>query len=217
MLFALPAILGKCLDFPDSRLVFLEARVYARMQDPCVVPAFMPPETPEDARWFAAEVQPHERSLRAFLQVAAPACVAVDDLLQESYLRLLRARESGPIRCAKALLFAIARNAVRDALRHKLANREISSTEIDTMSVPDDSTAVVDLVSRRQEQALLAEAIRALPQRCREVLIFRKIHGLPQKEIAARLGISENTVESLVSRGLRRCADHIRRHLRPRL
>ena len=33
-----------------------------------------------------------------------------DDLLQEPYLRLLRARENGPIRCVKALLFAIARN-----------------------------------------------------------------------------------------------------------
>jgi RNA polymerase sigma-70 factor (ECF subfamily) len=173
----------------------------------------VPPQTPEDARWFAEEVQPHERSLRAYLKAAAPATADPDDLLQETYLRLLHARENGvPIRCAKALLYAIARNAVRDAVRQKLTNREIPGTEIDALPVLDNAD-VVDLVSRRQEQVLLAEAIGALPTRCREVLLLRKIHGLSQKEIAAQLGISENTVESLVARGVRRCADHLRKRL----
>ncbi len=164
-------------------------------------------------RWFADEVEPHEPALRAYLQAAAPAAVDVDDLLQESYLRLLRVRESGSVRNVKALLFVLARHAVCDAVRHKLANREIAGTEIDAFPVLDRSADVVDLVARRQEQSLLADAMRSLPQRCREVLLLRKIHGLSQKEIARRLGISENTVESLVSRGLQRCA----RYLRPRL
>lgn len=173
----------------------------------------LPPQTPEELRWFSEEVVPHERSLRAYLQAAAPATADVEDLLQESYLRLLRVREAKEVRCVKALLFVIARNAVRDAVRHKLANREIASTEIEAFPVLDNSADVVDLVARRQEQTLLAEAMRALPERCREVLMLRKIHGLSQREIAQKLGISENTVESLVSRGLRRCA----RYLRPRL
>lgn len=173
----------------------------------------MPPQTPEDMRWFMQEVEPHEPSLRAYLQAATPATMDAEDLLQESYLRLLRVRETTAVRCVKALLFVIARNAVRDAVRHKLSNREIPSTEIDAFPVLDDTADVVDLVARRQEQTLLAEAMRALPERCREVLILRKIHGLSQKEIAQKLGISENTVESLVSRGLRRCAHY----LRPRL
>jgi RNA polymerase sigma-70 factor (ECF subfamily) len=174
----------------------------------------MPPQTPEHVRWFTEEVQPHERSLRAYLQAAAPNPADVEDLLQESYLRLLRVRSSAPIQCVRALLFAIARNAVRDAVREKLANREIPSTEIDAFPVLDDSADVVDLVARRQEQALLAEAMRALPERCREVLILRKIHGLSQRDIAHKLGISENTVESLVSRGVRRCANHLRWRVR---
>ncbi len=176
----------------------------------------MPPQTPEEERWFIEEVEPHERSLRAYLQAAVPATVHVEDLLHDSYLRLLRARQAGEVRCAKALLFVIARNAVRDAVRHKLANREIPSTEIEAFPVLDDSADVVDLVARRQEQTLLAEAMRSLPERCREVLVLRKIHGLAQKEIARKLGISENTVESLVSRGLRRCASYLRPRLRER-
>lgn len=173
-------------------------------------------QTPEELRWFVEEVEPHERSLRAYLQAAAPATVNVEDLLHDSYLRLLRARETGEVRCVKALLFVIARNAVRDAVRHKLANREIPSMEIDAFPGADEAADVVDLVARRQEQTLLAEAMRSLPERCREVLVLRKIHGLAQKEIARKLGISENTVESLVSRGLRRCASYLRPRLRER-
>ena len=175
----------------------------------------MPPQTPDDARWFLTEVKPHEASLRAYLRTSAPVTVDAEDLLQESYLRLLRMREAGPIRCVKALIFAIARNAVRDALRRKMANREFPGTETEALAVLDDAPTTAELASRRQEHAVLAEAIRELPPRCRHVLILRKIHGLSQKEISARLGISENTVESLVSRGLRRCSAQVRRRLRP--
>jgi len=173
----------------------------------------MPPETSDQARWFTEEVQPYEHSLRAYLHVAAPRVADVDDLVQESYIRLLRMRARGQIRSVKAVLFAIARNAVRDALRHKLSQREISVAEIDMHAVPDEAPNMLDAVSRRHEHALLADAIGALPARCREVLVLRKIHGLSQREIALRLGIAEHTVESLVSRGVRRCGKYVRRRM----
>ena len=44
------------------------------------------------ARWFADEVKPHERSLRAYLRSVFPGFPDVDDLVQESYVRLIRAR-----------------------------------------------------------------------------------------------------------------------------
>lgn len=173
----------------------------------------MPPQTPELARWFAEEVQPHEASLRAYLRVSARTPTDVDDLVQESFIRLLRMHESGPVRCPRALLFAIARNAIRDSYRRGRADREIPLTEEQARDVLDQAAGVIDQVNRRQEQALLAEAIGGLPERTREVLLLRKIHGLSQKEIAAKLDISVNTVESTISRGLRRCADHIRKFL----
>lgn len=171
-------------------------------------------ESSKHGRWFATEVQPHECSLRAYLHAAAPQTVDAEDLLQDAYLRLLRVRASEPIRCVRALLFAIARNAVRDAVRQKIADRKIHDPGVDPVDVMDETPGVVDLVSRRQEYGLLAEAIRALPDRCREVLVLRKIHGLSQKEIAGRLGITENTVESLVSRGVKRCANDVRKAVR---
>ena len=58
----------------------------------------------------------------------------------------------------------------------------------------------------------VAMAIASLPERCREVLTLRRIYELPQKEIAARLGISEHTVEVQVANGMRRCAHFMMRH-----
>ena len=46
----------------------------------------------------------------------------------------------------------------------------------------------------------------AMPSRLR-VFILKKVYGLPQKEIAARLNISESTVEKQAAKGLFVCAE----------
>ena len=61
-------------------------------------------------------------------------------------------------------------------------------------------------------EQIYAEAIQALPQRCRQVLTLRKIHGLSHREIATRLGISEHTVNAQVAIGVLRLRDHLRAH-----
>jgi len=70
----------------------------------------MPPQDPETARWFATELEPHEDSLRAYLHRQFPAYPEIDDLVQETYARLLRARETGPLHAPKAFLFTTARD-----------------------------------------------------------------------------------------------------------
>jgi RNA polymerase sigma-70 factor (ECF subfamily) len=78
------------------------------------------------------------------------------------------------------------------------------------ISVLHNDESLVELVCRREELALLTDAINSLPERCREVILLRKIKGLSQREIAELLGIAEHTVESLAAKGVRRCADYLR-------
>lgn len=169
---------------------------------------------PDDARWFTAEVQPHDAALRVWLRTRFPALGDVDDVVQETYTRVLQIRARDPLRqhTVKPLLFTTARNLALDELRR----RQI----VPMYALPDDAAAALfaedapgvgEMVSRRQELALLAEAIQALPERCRQILTLRKIYGLPQKEIARQLGISEHTVEAQVGIGMRRCADYLNR------
>ncbi|MEY2878848.1 MAG: hypothetical protein RLZZ15_1228 [Verrucomicrobiota bacterium] len=181
----------------------------------------MPPPESDDARlpalsqskWFVAEVQPHDAALRAWLRAKFPALGDVDDIAQETYARILQLRARDPLRAhaVKPLLFTTARNLALDLLRRRQIVPMDALPENDSEIFADEVPGVADAVSRRQELALLAEAIQSLPERCRQILTLRKIYGLPQKEIARQLGIAEHTVEAQVGLGVRRCADYLAR------
>ncbi|MBP8255672.1 MAG: RNA polymerase sigma factor [Opitutaceae bacterium] len=165
----------------------------------------------EQTRWFATEVQPHAASLRAWLRAQYPTLTDIDDLLQETFLRILRMRSLQPdgIHAVKSLLFTTARNLALDQLRRRQVIRFDELPDPESVQFAEDRPGVFEIVSRRQELNLLTEAIQALPERCRQVLTLRKIYGLSQREIAGQLGISEHTVESQVGTGVRRCAEYL--------
>ena len=71
----------------------------------------------ERNRWFAEEIQPHEFKLRNWLRHRFPWLTDVDDLVQESYARLVRAKSEGRIAHPKSYLFTTARNAALDQAR----------------------------------------------------------------------------------------------------
>ena len=164
----------------------------------------------KSTRWFFEEVQIHEPSLRAYLRRAFPWLSDADDLVQDVMSRAWRAAQEGTIRSGRAFVFAAARNAALDLFRRRRIVTMEPLAESGPASVLDDGVDVAETVSRHEELALLREAIRSLPERCRQVLVLRKIHGLPQKEIAARLGISEHTVEVQTANAVHRCADFLR-------
>ncbi len=170
----------------------------------------MPPKT-DEARWFVEEVQPHEPDLRAYLRRQFPKLTDIDDMVQDSFVRLLRAREAGPIACVRGYLFTIARNAANAVLRRPRVFAANPVTDPAVLRIAEEGPGVVEKVSTAQEVALLLDAIDALPARCREIFILRKLQGVAQKEIARRLGLSEQTVQVQVARGARKCAEFLRR------
>ena len=139
----------------------------------------------------------------------------IDDLVQETYARLLRARNRGAIESPRGLLFATARNAARDLFRRRTTANTIPITESVENRVFDDAPNAAEFASRRQETDLLATAIAELPARCREVLVLRKFENLSHREIAERLGITVHTVEAQLTKALHRCEDFFARHRLP--
>lgn len=167
--------------------------------------AFMPPT--EQARWFAEQIQPHEPALRAYLLARFPALGDHDDVVQETYARLLRAQATGDIRYAKAFLFTTARNAALDLFRRRRAQPVELIPDDRALALLDEPPGVADTVCQQQELDLLADAVRALPERCRQVVLLRYLDGLAYKEIAVQLGISPETVKVQMAKGMRRCAE----------
>ena len=176
----------------------------------------MPPPYSNDlqnvryARWFAEEVQAHEPMLRGWIHHRFPLISDVDDLIQESYARLLRAHATGRVANPRNFLFATARNVALDFFRRQKILTFESIEENASLSFLEETTGVAETVSRNQELELLREAMQALPTRCRQVFTMRKLYGLPHREIAAQLGISERTVEAQIDKAMRRCAAFLR-------
>lgn len=170
----------------------------------------MPPADAEQTRWFIEEVQPHEPALRAYLRGCFPTLQDIDDLIQDAYTRLLRARDAGKVSHPKAYLFATARNAALDLFRRgKIVSIE-GIAEIEQLSVLEDSRDAAETTSHDQEIQILHDAIRSLPPRCREILTLRKLRGQSHREIAAALGISEHTVNAQLAIGVLRCRKFLR-------
>jgi RNA polymerase sigma factor (sigma-70 family) len=158
---------------------------------------------------YLLEALKSEGVLRAclFRFVRNPA--DVDELLQETYARLLGADLGGgaEIRSVRALALTIARNVALDWLRHRdVVPMELVS-DLARLDVLDEKARVEEIVNSHQELALLAEAVAELPKRSRQAFTLRRVYGLSQREIAEQLGISEKTVEQLLSRAVRRCAE----------
>jgi RNA polymerase sigma-70 factor (ECF subfamily) len=165
----------------------------------------------EHTRWFTEEVHPHERSLRSYLQGTFPQVGDIDDVVQESYLRTLRARASQPIRSARAFLFTVARRLALDTLRHEKASPIDGVAQLETLRVIDDVADVAENVGRRERISIMGDAIAALPVRCRAVFVLHKIKGLSRRETAAQLGLAERTVEIQTANAIRRCARYLQR------
>lgn len=161
--------------------------------------------------WFSEEVQPHDAQLKGYLRGSFPAVRDVDDLVQESYLRVWKTRAARPVACARALLFQIARRLAIDAIRHDRASPFATVATPGELCVPSEEPDTGEAVDLRERKRQLVEAVAALPARYREIVILCKFEGLARRDVAQRLGLSERTVENLLARAIRKCEDRLRR------
>src|SRR5688572_2836772 len=79
----------------------------------------MNPSDPNNSQWFSTEAQPHEADLRAYLRSRFPQLGDIDDVVQETYRRLLREHRAGNVREARAFMFVAARNIALDVFRRR--------------------------------------------------------------------------------------------------
>jgi len=109
----------------------------------------------DQRQWFAAEVQTHEAHLRRWLQARFPALTDRDDLIQESFLRLMRAHTTSPIANVRAYLFVTARNLALNHLRDRRHTHPKDVGDFDPTRVIDGKADIPEAVARNQELHLL--------------------------------------------------------------
>lgn len=134
--------------------------------------------------------------LRSFVRRIVGNPATAEDVVQQAFANILDKlddRTPNSAYVAKAVR-NLALNHLRDARRR--ADIEISDAELG--DIADLSPTPETVVLYRSELRQLLEAVAALPRRRREAFVFNKIEGLSYDEVAARMGISRNTVMSLI-------------------
>lgn len=148
----------------------------------------------------------HGPVLRGFF-VRRGAKDEAEDLVQETYLRLLRAHEcqGDAIANPEAYLFTVALNLAREqAVRRRRSLLPIEELENITTLLADEES-VEDAAERAQRRQRLQVLLRTLPERTRAVLVMQYRDGLSYKQIGERMGVSPHMVKKHVVRGLSVC------------
>jgi len=162
--------------------------------------------------WFNQEVHPHGGQLKAHLRNSFPSIRDLDDVVQESFLRVWQARTRQPINSAKAFLFRVARNLALNLVRRERRSPLVAEGDAVELGVIDDRQGVAERLSEQEKIDLLAEALATLPAATREILLLHKFDGIPQSEIARRLGLTDKAVEHRVARGIEACTKFFHAH-----
>ncbi len=132
------------------------------------------------------------------------------DLVQESYLILVRTSAATNIDHPRGFLYRTASNLALDHLRHnKIIERHQETAQLAEQT---QQAGAESEIADQQWRAMLHQAIGELPPRCRDVFILHKLRGLSYRDIAQLLDISESAVEKHIIKGLQHCRSRLGKH-----
>jgi len=109
----------------------------------------------------------------------------------------------------RSYLFVAVKNKCFDVLRKK--NRNIKVQEISNEHDFADEAFETYILS--ELETLFNKSLTKLPERCREVFELSRLHGLKNREIAAKLNLSEKTVENQITKALHVLREELKDYL----
>ena len=159
--------------------------------------------TQDRAVWLARHVLLHEAALRGLLRQKYALGIEVDDVVQETYAILAGLPSVEAIRNPRSYAFQTAHSLILAHLRRSKIVSIRSASDLELAGAMADVPSPEQVAADRDELADVVRVLADLPAKVRDVFVLRRVHGLSQRETAARLGITENSVEKRVSQGIR--------------
>jgi|SRR3982074_3776354 RNA polymerase sigma-70 factor (ECF subfamily) len=141
------------------------------------------------------------RNLLRFLGRRVRTSVDIEDLAQETYLRLLRARDLGSVRNPQAYLLTVASHVVSE-WRDRQPPREMFEA-VDEDFLADEAIPEF-AIEAEVSQGLLDQALQDMPPMTRAVLLLKFRENRPCKDIARELELTERQVRRHLTRGYER-------------
>lgn len=127
-----------------------------------------------------------------------------NDLVQTVFLKVFRSilNFSEQNKSPLAYFFTVARNTVIDHWRTK---KEVLLDDSESVfgQIPDKTNIPSELIEKKETNQAVHRAIKQLTDDQQEVIALKFINGMPNKEIAALLGKTEEAVRQLQCRAIK--------------
>ena len=164
-----------------------------------------------DEASFELLLQKYRTPLVHFLGRMVRDAATAEDLAQEVFLRVYRARRKyRPSAKFTTWLFRIATNLALNSVRDaRYRQRDVSldeplrtsgEEEAPMLDVPATAPSAVERMMARDRARVVRRAILALPEKQRAAVLLHKYHEMDYDEIAGILECSESALKSLLFR-----------------
>ena len=126
------------------------------------------------------------------------------DITQDVFRKMMKNIDKYQIENGKfkSWLLKIAVNTTKDYFRTNIYKQRTQSHDISNQEI-EDTTNVVDILSKKEEAIKIKEAIENLPKLQKEAVILKYYNDLKIKEISYITGENENTIKSRLFNGVK--------------
>jgi RNA polymerase sigma factor (sigma-70 family) len=153
------------------------------------------------------------RLVRLVMGIAPPK--EVEDIVQETFVRVCQIENKESIREPSSYVFRTARNLALDHVKRsesRLADGGDALDRLAELTGLDENNLdpTYSQVASDEEFSLFCEAVRELPKQCRRAFVLKKVYGYSLQEISAEMGVGLPTVETHVVNGTKKCVQYMR-------
>ncbi|MDP2113497.1 MAG: RNA polymerase sigma-70 factor [Bacteroidota bacterium] len=152
---------------------------------------------------FAFEVlfYKYRNKVKGFAIRLVPAQIDPEEIVQEVFVKVWLKKEAvDPEKDFQSYLFSITKHLILDHLKSAVNRKLYFVGDHFQQDVLADEGLESSLVEHAEEK--LQQLIKEIPERRREIFLLSRFEGLSYKQIAERLNISENTVDSQIRNAL---------------